>query len=761
MRRDDAIKAHFVHAVVPLEEPGMTSNADGNDDRGTARGRASRREALAFLGFVAAAGLVHPAAAQYLPSRVRLAPFGGRVHREAPSDDTVDVLHGVRVPDPFRPLEDLTRADVRDWIAAEDAAARGVLLDDPLHARVRTFLQASLRYRRSAGQRRLGRELVSLVHDGLKERSWLEIGPISGDGGRTLIDPNEIAPKGHLALGNYVPDRSQGRITYLTTENGGDEQTIRIRDVASGQDLPDVITGCRFTSIVWLPDGQSFYYTRPPRPEEDTLTHRTSLHVYHHVLGTPASNDRLVWRAEGHRGISLSLRSINGSRQLLVSGRIGTDDAHGIWVGPVEDPSRLRGVVAIGTAAFTPVHAVGGLLYALTDLGAPRGRIVRVLLADGSPEGWHTVVPEGNGVIDGAVMIGKRLIVRRFERLGHRLEIHDVDSGKVADVDIPGTVRIRIDRTERTASDMRVNVDDRRRPVRQMRLNIRTGSVIEIAGPKPPHTLEDAVIRQTEAVSEDGTHIPVTLMYLPGLAMNGTNRTLLYGYGSYGITQQPGYSSLAAAWVRLGGVYAVAAVRGGAEFGRTWHDGARQASKRNAVSDIVAAAEHLIASGMTSTPHLGCFGASSGGRLMLGAMVRRPDLFGAVAVGVPLVDMLRFHKHTFGASWKTEYGDPDRAADFAWLHALSPLHNIRAGATYPPLLLLTGDNDQRVVPSHAYKFAATLRRASPGSVVLVRTRRDAGHGPGNATSKVIDYQSDIVTFLMSRLGGPVRELPQL
>lgn len=739
----------------------MSSKTEPGEGRMSAVARVSRREVFTLLGLATCVGLAPGAGAQYLPSRVRLDPRGRPGSREAPSDDTVDILHGVRVPDPFRPLEDLSRADVRAWIAAEDGAARRVLLEDPLHAKVRSFLGASLRYRRSAGQRRMAGELVSLVNDGVRERGWLEIGSLSGSSGRALIDPNEITPKGHLALGNYVPDTRSQRIAYFTTQDGGDEQTIRIRDVASGQDLADVVTGCRFSSIVWLPDGQSFYYTRPPGPEEAVLSDRTSQHIFQHVLGTPASIDRLVWRADRYPGLSLTLRSINGGRQLLVSGRIGTDDAHGIWIGPMEEPARLRNVIPIGSAAFAPVHAVGGILYALTDHDAPRGRIVRVILADGRPEGWRTIVPEGEGVIDGAVMIGKRLVVRRFERLGHRLEIHDADSGRIADVDIPGTVRIRIDRTERSATQMRINVDDRRQPMRQMRLDIGSGAVSLIGAAKPPHTLADAVIRETEAVSEDGTHIPVTLMYLPGLAMNGANRTLLYGYGSYGISQQPGYSSLAAAWLRLGGVYAIAAVRGGAEFGRAWHDGARRATKRNAVSDFVAAAEHLVASGLTSSRHLGCFGASSGGRLTLGAMLRRPDLFGAVAAGVPLVDMLRFHKHTFGAAWKPEYGDPDRAEDFAWLHALSPLHNIKAGVTYPPLLLLTGDNDQRVVPSHSYKFAATLRRLAPGSDVLVRTRHEAGHGPGNAASKVIDYQADIVTFLMSRLGGPVRELPQL
>jgi prolyl oligopeptidase len=282
-----------------------------------------------------------------------------------------------------------------------------------------------------------------------------------------------------------------------------------------------------------------------------------------------------------------------------------------------------------------------------------------------------------------------------------------------------------------------------------------------IPAPAPPHTLEDAVVREVHARSADGTTVSVTLIHLPGLEAQGPARVLLYGYGSYGLSQLPSYSSQIAAWVRLGGVYAVATIRGGSEYGRDWHEGGRRALKPNSVSDFIAAAEHLVASGLTEPRMLGIHGASSGGRLVLGAMVRRPELFGAVAAGVPLVDMLRFHHHTFGIAWKQEYGDPELADDFRALLALSPLHNVKPGTAYPPLLILTADNDQRVVPSHAYKMAATVRRLSPQSEVLVRTRRGAGHGSSNSLSKAIEFQADVITFLASRLGGPVRDFPSL
>ena len=253
-------------------------------------------------------------------------------------------------------------------------------------------------------------------------------------------------------------------------------------------------------------------------------------------------------------------------------------------------------------------------------------------------------------------------------------------------------------------------------------------------------------LRQVRARSKDGTEVPITLMHRPDVALDGSNRTLLYGYGGYGISQWPFYSSFVAAWLRLGGVYAVATIRGGGELGSAWHEGGRLGKQQNSFDDFAAAAEWLIANGVTRRERLGIFGASNGGRLVLTTMLQRPDLIGAVVSGVPVADMVRFPKFTFGIAWKPEYGDPDKADAFKWLMAYSPLHNVKPGQSYPPLMILTADNDQRVVPAHAYKMAATLRAISPATEVYVRTRRGAGHGGGNAFSKAIEYQADIISL---------------
>ncbi len=714
-----------------------------------------RRQALALIG-AAAAATASPALAQPAPSSAT-----GSVTMGAPSDGTAEILHGVRVEDPFRPLEDPSRADAQAWIAAQDQQARALLEADPVHARVVAFLQAAGRYPHNSGLRRMGRAFVSWAFDGAKEQRWLEIRDAVGDEGRPLIDPNGMSPDGSVSLWSFYPDRFAGKIAYLTAENGGDAQVLRIRDMRTGLDLLDRLEGCRWTSVAWLPDGHSFYYVRPPLASEPEAWDRSSHHLYHHQLGYPQAADRMVWRFPRRTNVFMQLRRSYATNQLMVSAWVGTDDKRGYWVGPLTNAGLLTMLVPIGRSSFWPFRNNGAAHFAATDLDAPRGRIVRIIQGDPYPRGWQTIVPEADGVIDNATIIANRLIVRRFKDLGHQLSIYDLEGKPQADVAIDGTVRIGFERGDGEDGELFLDVDDRRRPARTERLNVLTGQLETLRPSKAPHDLADMATRQVRAKGKDGTEIPITLLHRPDLPLDGSNRTLLYGYGGYGISQWPVYSTLAAAWVRLGGVYAVATIRGGGEFGTTWHEGGRLSKQQNSLDDFAAAAEWLIANGITRTERLGIHGASNGGRLVLATMLQRPELFGAVVAGVPVADMVRFHKFTFGGAWKAEYGDPEKPEDFKWLMAYSPLHNIKAGATYPPLLILTADNDQRVVPAHAYKMAAMLRAVAPASEVHVRTRRGAGHGGGNAYSKAIEYQADIVSFLCTKLGGPILELPKI
>jgi prolyl oligopeptidase len=713
-----------------------------------------RRRLLLGASSLAAAPLLHggPAGAQVA---------GSAAFPAAPRDGTVDVLHGVSIPDPFRPLEDPTRADVQAWITALDGLARKELNYKPLHGRVLSFLSASGKYQRPFAPRRAGQRLFSIAFDGTTEQARLEVTDSVQGPPRVLIDPAKFSTDGTTALAGYFPDQFATKIAYTMTEAGGDDSVLRIRDIRSGLDLNDKLEGCRFTSVAWLPGGNSFYYTRPALPSENAAWDRTGHLIFQHQLGYPQAADRMMFNFPQRKNVGMSLRASYSTNQLFIHARTGTDRKAGLWIAPLENASLAIRLLGMGRASFWVIRNVGASIYAVTDLDAPKGRIVRMTLGNPVPEAWKTIVPESDGVIDGCTMAGNRLLVRHFKDLSHQLSIYDLEGVKLHDVALGERTMANFSSGERDATQLYLSVATRQQAGRVDKLNMLTGQTELHLASKAKHDLADVTVRTAYATAKDGTKIPVTLMHRPDLKLDGDNRTLLYGYGSYGITQWPGYSTLAATWIRLGGVYAVAHIRGGGELGNAWHDAGRLGTKQTSYNDFASVAEWLVAEKITTAKRLGIQGASSGGRLVLGSFVQRPELFGAVVSGVPVADMLRFDKHTWGISWKAEYGDVDKAEEFKWLFAHSPLHNIKPGVTYPPLMILTADNDQRVVPAHSYKFAAALKEKVPGTEVYVRTRKKAGHGATNAYSLGQEYVADIITFLTEKLGGPVLELPKI
>jgi prolyl oligopeptidase len=726
-----------------------------------------RRHLLLGAGALATVPLLSGA-----PTSAQLAP---PAIPPAPRDGTVDVLHGVSIPDPFRPLEDAARADVQAWISAMDTAAKTVLKDRPLHGRVMSFLNASGKYQRPFAPRRVGSRLFSLAFDGASEQARLDVTdapsttpPAKGavePAPRVLLDPGKFSDDGTSALANYFPDRFGNKIAYLITDAGGDASTLRIRDVRTGMDLNDKLEGCRFSSVAWLPDGNSFYYTRGALPTENPTWDRTGHLIFHHQLGYPQAADRMMFNFASRKNVFMWLRPSYSTNQLFIEANVGTSRKNGLWVAPIDNAGLAIRLVQMGRNEFWMVRNVGARIYAITDMDAPKRRLVSMTLGNPGTDGWKTIVPESDGVIDGAAMAGNRLLVRHFKDLAHKLTIYDLEGVKQHDVALGERSQLTFSSGERDVTQIHVSVSTPLQPGRVDKLNLLTGQTELHLASKAKHDLADMTVRTVFATSKDGTKIPVTLLHRPDLKLDGENRTLLYGYGGFGITERPGYRTLAAAWVRLGGVYAVAHIRGGGELGNTWHDGGSLANQQNGFDDFASVAEWLVAEKITTPKRLGIQGASNGGRLVLSSFVQRPELFGAVVCGVPVADMVRFDKHTWGISWKQEYGDVDKPEDFKLLYKLSPVHNIRAklpnGAAYPPLLILTAENDQRVVPAHAYKFAAALKDAVPTAEVYVRTRRRGGHGNHNAYSLGQEYTADVVTFLTEKLGGPVLDLPKI
>jgi prolyl oligopeptidase len=680
----------------------------------------------------------------------------------APRDRTVEILHGIRVPDPFRPLENPARADVARWIDAQDGRTRGYLATLPTRAAFRKFSEELLNFPRWGISDRYGDLFFTFFNDGLAlQNSYVVQEQLDGPR-RTLIDPLVIDKTGTTSISDAFPNRDGTKVAYGLSKAGSDQQILYVREVATGTDLPDKLLWCKHVSVAWRADGQSFFYSRYPADHDPAGWDRQSQIVALHRLSEPQSADRVVFRLPGLANAGFTLESAFDTGVLKISCSTGTSDEQGYYITSLEDPSLVSELVASNVAGFQALDNLGTTHYAMTNLNAPNWRLVSFEQSDPKPERWRTIIPEsGKGPLEAAVVFEKYLVAKHTENLSARVTIRDLEGHVLSAADLSDFTNVTFGHSNEDAEDLLLEVRSYQHLVRIERLDLTTGKTTLVRPSGAKHDLADAVVRQVFAISKDGTRVSMLLIHRAGIELDGGNRTLLYGYGGYGAFETPAFNVRAAAWVRAGGVYAVANIRGGGEFGQHWHDGGRLAKKQNSFDDFIACAEWLITNKYTEPKRLGINGNSNGGLLVLACMLQRPDLFGAVTAEVPAADMLRFHRFTFGSDWIVEFGDPKVAADFKVLFAYSPLHNVRSGVKYPPLLVLTADNDDRVVPAHSYKFVATIQDIAPDSETYLRVEREAGHGGGDGLEKTLDQNTDILAFLCDKLGGPVVDFPKL
>jgi prolyl oligopeptidase len=678
-----------------------------------------------------------------------------------PLSDASDTFHGIVVRDPFRLLEDSSNPDTKAWIEAQDRRGRAYLDSLPSRAVIRKLFDVMLDYPRVSIPYRRGIRYFNYHHDGLANQRSFGVHRHLPGPRQTLIDPNTIAEDGTTSLSSAVPDRLGQRVAYLLSEAGGDKQVMRIRDVDGNFDLRETLQHCKHTSIAWHPNGRGFYYSRYPGDNDPPGWDRMSHVVFFHRIGQPQSADRVIFRMPKYRGVYLHVRTSLETRLLKIIAHVGTSENCGYYIAPLEEPRNVTEIFPIGVAPFWPLESVGATHYALTGLDAPRGRLVRIDEADFKPDRWHTVIPESEQTLDFAKVFTNRLVLKHLDNLDSRISVRNLNGRVLSELDFGGPCRVWFGQQQRNDDHLLMQVDEQRRASRIEWLDLLSNKTATFRPTAAKHDLADADIRRASATSKDGTRIPLSLIHRPSIALDGSNPTLLYAYGGYGIPQWLAYGETVAAWVRLGGVFALANIRGGGEFGQTWHDGGRLHRKQNSYDDFIASAEWLIANRYTRPNRLGIHGISNGGLLVLATMLQRPELFGAVVSSVPVADMLRYKHFTFGSNWIPEYGDPANQADFKAIFAYSPVHNIHRGANYPPLLVLTADNDERVVPGHAYKVVAAIQNEIPDAEVYLKVERRAGHGFGNALPKQIDRGADTLAFLWDKLGGPVRLLPDL
>jgi prolyl oligopeptidase len=679
--------------------------------------------------------------------------------------DTIDILHGTSIADPYRWLEDADSADTRAWIDAENALTRSVL-DHPLRKQLVQRFWSLFDYPRTGVPLKRGGRYFVVHNTGLQNQPVLYIGDTSEGPYRALLDPNTLSADGTVAMTAIAPDEQGGLVAYGLSRSGSDRQEIRVRDASTGIDLPDCLLWAKFVSIAWLRDGTGFYYTRFPEPgsvAEGDEHYFCS--VWFHEIGRPQHEDVLVHEAPDQRETVFDAGVSEDGRWVVITALRGASDRSEVYVIDRREPSPAPRPVFKGfLSAYAFIEAVGDRLFFRTDDHAPRGRVISVQPGEPS-SGVVQVIAECEDKLSSAIVAGGRLVAAYLHEASDRIRLFDLSGRPAGDVPLPEIGSLTGLEGHPSDRELLVGFTSFTSPPVNYRCDLDAGTRTPLPSPVPAAGAHDDrprggtpyETRQVWFGSRDGTRVPMFLVHRRDLPRDGRRPVLLTGYGGFNISLTPAYDPSNLALLEADGIYAVANLRGGGEFGEAWHQAGMLDRKPNVFDDFIAAAEWLTSSGYTTPPHLAIEGGSNGGLLTAAVMLQRPDLFGAVVCRVPVVDMLRFHLFTVGRFWIPEYGSAEDPDQFKWLLQYSPYHNVRDDQAYPPILITTADTDDRVAPGMARKFAARLQ-AAPGnhSPVLIRIETRAGHGAGKPVAKMIEEDADIFTFVLEALGGRLK-----
>ncbi len=678
----------------------------------------------------------------------------------ARKSDVVDDYHGTRVPDPYRWLEDPDSPESRAWIEAQNRLTAAYLAEIPARATIRQRLTKLWNYPKYGAPFRKAGRYFFLKNDGLQNQSVLYKQASLEATPETLLDPNILSEDGTVALSTLAVSDNGRLLAYGTAASGSDWEEFRVRDVVTARDLPDHLKWIKFSGASWTKDGAGFFYSRYPEPTDKALTDVNRFQrLYYHRLGTDQAQDVLVYERPDQPDWGMNGEVTDDGRYAVLTVWLGTDRRNRVYYRDLKDPRhpRITGEVVRLLDDFDASYAFvgndGPVFYFLTDLDAPRKRVIAIDTRHPERGRWRELIPQGQDVLEGVQIIHDTFVANYMHDASSRLRLFALDGRMLKDLELPTLGSIGSISGERKDDEMFYAFTSFLYPTTIFRYDFKSGATSVFKAPTIDFDPSRYETKQVFYTSKDGTRVPMFITYKKGLTLDGSNPTYLYGYGGFNISLTPSFSVAMLVWLEMGGVYAVPNLRGGGEYGEEWHQGGMHEKKQNVFDDFIAAAEYLIAQRYTSPAKLAIAGGSNGGLLVGAAMTQRPELFGAALPAVGVMDMLRFHKFTIGWAWVTDYGSADSAAQFPYLYKYSPLHNIRAGTRYPATLVTTADHDDRVVPGHSFKFTATLQAAQAGpQPVLIEIETKAGHGAGKPTSKVIEEQADRIAFLVRNLG---------
>lgn len=669
----------------------------------------------------------------------------------------VDTYHGVDVADPYRWLEDDVRESdaVQEWVEAQNEVTFAHLASIPERDVIEERLKELWDYERYGMPVKEGGRYYYSYNNGLQNQNVIYTQADLDVEPELLIDPNSWSDDGTVALATYFPSPDGRHVAYLVQDGGSDWRTARIMKVDSGSVLDDNLEWLKFTGLSWAKDGSGFYYSRYPAVESEAKFQSLNMNqaVYFHRLGTPMSDDALIYAQPDNPEWGYTATVTDDGLHLVITVWKGTDDRYQIVHQVLTDPGAEPEILIEGfDNDYTLVGNVGNELYFRTNKEAPRNRLIAIDVDNPDPESWREVIPQAADVLNDVSLVGGKIIAEYMQDAQTVVKIFDLSGDQSGTVNLPGIG---------TAAGFAGKLDDPETffvytsyntPTTVNRLDVETGAVTVFRKPEVHFDSNDYIVKQVFYESKDGTRVPMFISHRKDIEFDGNTPTMLYGYGGFNVSQTPGFSITRLAWMEMGGVYAVANIRGGGEYGEEWHKAGTRLQKQNVFDDFIAAAEYLVAEKFTNPAKLAIFGGSNGGLLVGAVTNQRPDLFGAAIPAVGVMDMLRFHEFTAGRFWVDDYGSSENPEEFQALYAYSPYHNAQPGTDYPAILVTTADTDDRVVPGHSFKYAAAMQNAQRGEApVLIRIETRAGHGAGKPTDMIIRDYADRWAFLLANL----------
>lgn len=674
--------------------------------------------------------------------------------------DIVDEYFGTKVPDPYRWMEDLDSKPVADWVAAQNRLTFDYFGALPMREHFQKRITELWNYPKATIPVCEGERFFYSKNDGLQRQAPIYMGSGLGAQATLVLDPNTLSPDGSISLAHWAPSPNGRLLAYGLSEAGADWCTVHVRDVDLGRDQSDEIQWMRFSEISWTKDAKGFFYSRYPKPAkgkslEAALAHQA---ICYHRLGTPQSQDTVIYERKDRPSWFLLGKVTEDGRFLIVSMMEGANNSNRLYYADLGDPMQpaigtpVHPLVELDGVEFAVFGNTGSLLYLRTDQNSPNRKVVTLDIFRPAPVNWKTVIPECNNPIEKVALIGGQLVVQYLVDVQSRLFVFGLDGAAQGEVPLPTAGAVAGLYGRQDQPEIFYMFSAPLFPTTVFSYDPRSRQQTPFEAPKSPINIGNYETLALFATSKDGVKVPFFLTSKKGLPRDGHNPTMMYGYGGFSSSLLPEYVIDVPAWLELGGIWVTANVRGGAEYGETWHNAGRLEKKQNSFDDFIAVAEFLLKEKYTSAARLGIKGRSNGGLLVGAVAVQRPDLFAVAIPAVGVMDMLRYHKFTCGSAWAIEYGLSSEATDFAYLIKYSPLQNAKPGTCYPATLVTTADHDDRVVPSHSFKFAAALQAAQACNCpVLIRIETQGSHRY-RPTDKQIAELADEWAFAATAMG---------